>query len=97
MKILNWQQSRLIILGCCSFTILVALMLLFNKSDKYAFPQNIALEKWELMNNGKIKFNNKQIEGIKYQQDKNHNLDINIYHIPNYITNDSEDNSKLIR
>ena len=30
-------------------------------------------------------------------QDKNHNLDINIYHIPNYITNDSEDNSKLIR
>ena len=93
MNILNWQKSRLVILSCCSFTILVALIFLFNKSDKYEFPKNIALQQWESINTEKITFHDKQIEGRKYQQEKNHNLDIEIYYIPS----DRGENSRLIR
>ena len=92
MNVLDWQKSRLVSLICCSFTILVALFILLNKSDKYAFPQNIALQEWESINTKKIITNEKQIEGRKYQRETNNNLDIEVYYIPN----STGDNSKII-
>ena len=93
MNAVNWQKSRLVVLSCCSFTILVTLIFLFNKSDKYAFPQNISLQQWESINTDKITFKGKHIKGRKYQQEKNHNLDIEIYYIPS----GRGENSRLIR
>ena len=92
MNVLNWQKSRLVSLICCSFTILVALLILSNKSDKYGFPQNIAWQEWESINTKKIRPNDEQIEGRKYQQETNHNLDMEVYYIPN----SRGDNSKII-
>lgn len=81
MNFLDWQKSRLVILRCCSFTILVALILLLTKNNKYSFPQEEISQKWELIKTEKI--NGEDLEGRKYQSGKKHNLVIEIYHIPN--------------
>ena len=95
MNLLDWRKLRLVILSCCSFTIVLALIFLLNKSksEKYNFSQNIAWRQGKLINTEKIKPNNKQIEGRRYQQETNHNLDIKIYYIPN----SRGGNSKIIR
>jgi len=81
MNFLDWQKSRLVILRCCSFTILVALIFLLTKNNKYSFPLEQISQKWELIKTEKI--NGGDLEGRKYQPGTNHNLVIEIYHIPN--------------
>lgn len=82
MNIINWQRYRLITLSCCSFTILLSLVFLLKKSDKDAFPQNNVWQQWQSINTENIKSNNQHIEGRKYQQENNHNLNIEVYYIP---------------
>ena len=93
MKLPDWKKSRLLMLCCCNFAIVVGLVFLFNKSKPDSFPQNIALQEWELINTQKISYKEQSLEGRKYQQTENHNLEIEIYYIPNYLLG----NSRLIR
>ena len=86
MKLLYWKQTRILLLGCCNFTIILALVFLFNKSGEYSFPQNVAWQKWAAVRTQKIRYQNQPLEGRKYQQKGNHNLDIEIYYMPNHLT-----------
>ena len=82
MNLLDWQKSRLIILRYCSLTILVALVFLCTKSDKYIFPQAQALKQRGIVEPTKILAQNNSLEGRRLQKAEEHNLAIEIYHIP---------------
>ncbi|ELS05528.1 hypothetical protein Xen7305DRAFT_00052740 [Xenococcus sp. PCC 7305] len=90
MNLLYWQKLRLIILVCCNFTVLVALIFLVAKPEKNRLSQTIAGKEWELIKNNNILVNERQIIGRKYQEEKNHDLTIEIYYIPNNLVGTSE-------
>lgn len=66
MKLPNWQKLRILILGCCNFTIILALVFLFNKSEQSDFPQDIAWQNWEVIYTQKISAQEKPLVGRKY-------------------------------
>ena len=78
---LNWQKSRLVILGSYSFAILVSAIFVLTKPNQNKFPQSIAFDHWETIKTDKISSEHKLTEGRKYKEEK-HNLRMEIYFIP---------------
>ena len=79
---LNWQKSRLLILGSYSFAILVSAVFVLTKPNQNKFPKSIVLDRWETIKTDKFNDEHKLTEGRKYKEEK-HNLGMEIYFIPN--------------
>jgi|GEM_PF-2064815 len=78
---LNWQRSRLVILGSYSLLILAALLLVLTKPSKDRLTQDLALSGWTKIESDQLDFNHQLTPGRKSSQEQHH-LETEIYFIP---------------
>ncbi len=78
---LNWQRSRLVILGSYSLVISAALLLVWTKPSKDRLTQDLALSGWTEIESDRLISEHQLALGRKTSQ-KQHNLEIEIYHLP---------------
>ena len=81
MMNLNWQRSRLVILGGYSLVILAALILVLTKPSTDRLTQDLALSSWTEIERDKLGYEHQLTEGRKLSQEQ-HNLETEIYFIP---------------
>jgi len=83
MNSLPWSKSRSFLLQLCILAIATASVYIIVKPEKDSFS-DLTIDEWQSIDNGenKFKFEDKPVEGKKYEEASNNNLLVEVFFIP---------------
>ena len=83
MNSLPWSKSRSFLLQLCILAIATASVYIIVKPEKDNFS-GLTIDEWQSIDNGenKLKFEDRLVEGKKYEEASNNNLSVEVFFIP---------------